>query len=222
MLGDLVVRDDAVDEAVGVEVLRGLHALGERPVVERLVDPRPEEADQRTRLGDGHVAERAPGRHHAAGGRVPQVDEVGQPGLLVRRDRRGDLRPSARTRRCPPASGCRRRPARPAAAAARRSPARRPASAARRRRRRSSRPGTRTRTPRRATRRPRIRASPVSTDSSSPVRSARRPARRRTPRRPDRGPGRCPRTERPVVEHQVDEVGRGQPVAHALDDVSRS
>ena len=54
---------------------------GERLAVERLVDPRPEEADQRARLGDGDVPERAPGGDHAAGGGVAQVDEVGQAGL---------------------------------------------------------------------------------------------------------------------------------------------
>ena len=75
---------------MGEEVLRGLHALGERLAVQRLEDARPEEADQRPRLGDGDVPERAPGRHHPAGGRVAQVDEVGQAGRLVRGDGRRD------------------------------------------------------------------------------------------------------------------------------------
>ena len=82
--------DDGVDEAVREQVLGGLHALGERLAVQRLVDPRAEEADQRARLGDGHVAERPPGGQHPAGRRGAQVDQVGQPGLLVRGDRRGD------------------------------------------------------------------------------------------------------------------------------------
>ncbi len=81
---DLLGRQDGVDDAAGVEVLRGLHALGEGPVVERLVDPGAEEADERARLGDGDVAERAPRRHHAAGGGVAQVDEVGQARGAVR------------------------------------------------------------------------------------------------------------------------------------------
>ncbi len=89
-VGDVLERQHGVDDAAGVEVLRGLHALGERLAVERLVDPRPEEADQRAGLGHGHVAQRAPGGHHPAGGGVAQVDEVGQPGLLVRGDGGGD------------------------------------------------------------------------------------------------------------------------------------
>ena len=71
-------------------MLGGLHALGERLAVERLVDPRAEEADRGARLGDRHVAERPPGGQHPAEGRVAQVDEVGQPGLLVPGDRGGD------------------------------------------------------------------------------------------------------------------------------------
>ncbi len=89
--GDLLRRDHGVDQAVGVEVLRRLDAVGERLLVERLVDPRPEEADQRTGLRDGHVTQRAPRRHHPTGRRVAEVDEVGQPGRLVRGDGRGDL-----------------------------------------------------------------------------------------------------------------------------------
>ena len=87
---DLLGRQDGVDDAAGVEVLRGLHALGERAVVERLVDPGAEEADERARLGDGDVAERAPRRHHAAGGGVAQVDEVGQARGAVRGHGGGD------------------------------------------------------------------------------------------------------------------------------------
>ncbi len=85
-VGDLLGRQDRVDDAVGVEVLRGLDAVGERPAVERLVDARTEEAHERARLGDGDVAERAPRRHHAAGGGVAEVDEVGETRGAVGRD----------------------------------------------------------------------------------------------------------------------------------------
>ena len=87
---DLVGCDDGVDDAVGVEVLGRLHAVGEGPSVERLVDPRAEEPHQGARLGDGHVAEGAPGGHHPAGRGVAQVDQVGESGGLVRRDRLAD------------------------------------------------------------------------------------------------------------------------------------
>ena len=73
------------------EVLGGLHALGERLPVERLVDPGAEEADHRARLGDRDVAERAPGGEHPAGRGVAQVDEVGQAGRLERRAGGADL-----------------------------------------------------------------------------------------------------------------------------------
>ena len=84
-------RDDAVDDAVPVQVLRGLDARRERLAVEVLVDPRPEEADQRARLGGGDVAQRPPRREHPAGRRVPQIHQVGQMRLLVQFDRGGDL-----------------------------------------------------------------------------------------------------------------------------------
>jgi len=50
-------RDHPVEEAARVEVLRGLHALGKRLAGELLVDPRAEEAEQRARLGEGHLPE---------------------------------------------------------------------------------------------------------------------------------------------------------------------
>ena len=73
-VADLLVRDDGVDQAALGEVLGGLHALGERLAVERLVDPRAEEADRGTRLGDRHVARaiprtRAPRRRSGCAGR---------------------------------------------------------------------------------------------------------------------------------------------------------
>ena len=89
-LADVVGADDRVDDAAGGEVLRRLDALGELLAVERGVDARAEEADEGLGLGGGDLAQRAPARHHAAGGRVAQVDEVGQPRGLVRGDRLGD------------------------------------------------------------------------------------------------------------------------------------
>ena len=83
--------DDAVDHPVAVQVLRGLDAGRERLAVELLVDPGPEEADQRARLGDGDVTQRAPRRENAAGRRVAQVDQIGQVRLFVQPDGRGDL-----------------------------------------------------------------------------------------------------------------------------------
>ena len=76
---------------MALQVLGGLDAGRERFAVELLVDPRTEETDQRARLGDGDVAQRAPRREHPAGRRVAQVDQIGQVGLLVQGDGRGDL-----------------------------------------------------------------------------------------------------------------------------------
>ena len=69
-LGDLLVRDDGVDQAVVGQVLGGLHARRERLAVERLVDPRAQEADRGAGLGDRDVAGRAPRGEHPAERRV--------------------------------------------------------------------------------------------------------------------------------------------------------
>ena len=53
-------RDDAVDDTVPVQVLRGLNAGREGFTVEVLVDPRAEESDECTRFGGGDVTERTP------------------------------------------------------------------------------------------------------------------------------------------------------------------
>ena len=82
---------DAVDDAVVLEVLGQLHVLGERPAVQGLEHLGPEEADQRARLGHGHVRQRAPGRVDAAGGRVAEVGQVGQLGGPVLHQRARDL-----------------------------------------------------------------------------------------------------------------------------------
>ena len=87
----LVEGNDAVDNPMAVQVLRGLHAGREWFAVQLLVHPRPEEPDQRAGLGDGDVTQRAPRREDPAGGRVAQVDEVGQVRLFVQSDGRGDL-----------------------------------------------------------------------------------------------------------------------------------
>ena len=83
-------RHDRVDDALLGEVLGPLDPVGERLALERLVDLRAEEPDQRSRLGDGHVPERPPRRVDAAGRRVAQVHEVGQPGRAVRHHGAGD------------------------------------------------------------------------------------------------------------------------------------
>ena len=106
--GQVLGGDDAVDDAGGGEVLRHLHAGPERPAVERLVDLGAEEADERARLGDGHVPERAPRGVDTAGRGVAQVHEVGQAGRPVVHQRAGDLGHPDEGRACPPASGCRR------------------------------------------------------------------------------------------------------------------
>ncbi len=90
-LGEGLHRQDRVDEPVLEEVLGRLDALGEGPLVERLVDPGAEEPDHRSRLRHGDLPERAPRREDAAGRRVTEVDEVGQPGSLELRTGRADL-----------------------------------------------------------------------------------------------------------------------------------
>lgn len=83
--------DHAVDHPVPLQVLRGLDPGGKRFAVELLVDARAQETDQRAGLGDGDVSQRAPRREHPAGGRIAQVDQVGQVCLLVQGDGCGDL-----------------------------------------------------------------------------------------------------------------------------------
>ena len=120
-LGQVLGRHDRVDDPLRGEVLGGLHAFGERLAGQSGVHLGAEEPDQRPGLGDGDVAERSPGGVDAAGGRVPQVHEVGQPGGAVVHQRAGDLHHLARTPACPPASGCRRTRSWPAPAGPRQS-----------------------------------------------------------------------------------------------------
>ena len=79
----LVGRHHGVDHAMGGEVLRGLHPGREGPTLERLVDLRPEEADQRAGLGHGDVRERSPGREDTSGCGVAEIGEVGESGGSV-------------------------------------------------------------------------------------------------------------------------------------------
>ena len=83
-------RHDGVDHALLGEVLGLLDTRRERLALERLVDLRAEEADERAGLGHRHVSQRPPRRVDAAGRRVAQVHQVGQPGRPVRHHRAGD------------------------------------------------------------------------------------------------------------------------------------
>ena len=151
---------------------------------------------------------------------MPQVDEVGQPGLLVRRDRRGDLhhlheRDGALLH--PGAAGDRRGEQRQPLGGRALDGAHQPLGGG---------------DADRAGQEPELaghhRHPPPAHQALAgdhrlvepgPLR-ARRPARRRTPRRPGRAPAACPRRRTSLVEHQVDQVRRGQPVAHVPDDVA--
>jgi hypothetical protein len=83
--------DDGVDDAFGDEVLGHLDAFGERLSVQYLVDGGPEEADQRARFGDGHMAERPPRTRRRRRPSVAQVDEIGEASCLMRHDGPADL-----------------------------------------------------------------------------------------------------------------------------------
>ncbi len=83
--------DHTVDHPVALQVLRGLDAGRKGLVVQQLVHPRTEKPDQGAWLGHGDVAQRSPRRKDAAGGRIAQVDQVGEMRLPVQLDGRGDL-----------------------------------------------------------------------------------------------------------------------------------
>ena len=89
--GELARRDDGIDQPVGVQILGGLHAFRERGAVQRLVDARPEEADQGAGLGDRQMPQGGPGGEHPARGGMPQIGDVKKVGGPVRGDRRRDL-----------------------------------------------------------------------------------------------------------------------------------
>ena len=74
-----------------------------------LDDARAGEADQRARLGDVDVAEHGVGGGDAAGGRVGEDDDVGQPGLAQAPRRRRSCAASASATGCLPACARRRR-----------------------------------------------------------------------------------------------------------------
>ena len=184
----LLGGDHGVDDAVRGEVLRGLHAGRERPPVQRLVDLRPEEADERPGLGDGHVRRASPtrrrrrrwsgaaGRRGRAGRRPGGPSAPGRSSTICDEGGRALLHAGAagrggRQQRMPSAVARR-------TAATIRSAAARPIDPARKR-------NSLTTT---ATGRPRTRPRPVSTDSSVPAFA--RPPRRARPvgsARPDDG-----------------------------------
>ena len=83
--------DDGVDDAVLVQVLPGLHIVRELLPVDGFEHAGPEEADERSGFGHGDMSQGSPGGEDAAGGRVAQVDEVGQTGPFVGDDGVGDL-----------------------------------------------------------------------------------------------------------------------------------
>ena len=74
----LVAVDHHVDHAVLEQVLRPLEALRQALADGALDHPRPGEADQRPRLGDGDVAQHGVRGGDAAGGRIGQDDDIGQ------------------------------------------------------------------------------------------------------------------------------------------------
>ena len=86
----LRVHDD-VEEAVLEQELGALEAGRQRLPDGLLDDPWPGEPDQGVRLGDDHVAQHGEAGRHAAGGRVQQDRDVGQPGLAQPAQRRRGL-----------------------------------------------------------------------------------------------------------------------------------
>jgi hypothetical protein len=73
------------------EVLGRLDACREGLSAQRSVYGGAEEPDKGAGFGERHVPERCPRGEHAAGGRVAQEDEIGQPSGLVRDNGPGDL-----------------------------------------------------------------------------------------------------------------------------------
>ncbi len=75
-------RHDLIDHAVLEEIFGALEALGQRLADRFLDDPRAGEPDDRAGLGQDDVAEHRERRRHAAGRRIGQHDDVGQPRFL--------------------------------------------------------------------------------------------------------------------------------------------
>ena len=84
--------DDDVEHAVLEQELAALEALGQLLPDRLLDDARAGEADERLRLGDVEVAQHREARGHAAGRRIGQDRDVGQPRAIEARERGADLR----------------------------------------------------------------------------------------------------------------------------------
>jgi hypothetical protein len=106
----LAAIDHHVEHAVLEQELAALKALGELLTDRLLDDPRAGKADERLRLGDVHVAEHGEARRHAAGRRIGQHRDVGEPGAIEPRQGRADLRHLHERERALPS--CARRPSR--------------------------------------------------------------------------------------------------------------
>ena len=84
--------DDQVEHAALEQELAALEAVGQLLADGLLDHARAGEADQRLRLGDVQVAEHREARGDAAGRRIGEDRDVGQPRAIEPRQRRRDLR----------------------------------------------------------------------------------------------------------------------------------
>ena len=80
--GQLGARHDLIDHAVLKQVFGALEPLGQRLADRFLDDARAGETDDRAGLGENDVAEHRERGRHAAGRRIGQHDDVGQPRFL--------------------------------------------------------------------------------------------------------------------------------------------
>ena len=81
-LGQLMTVHDHVDHAMREQVFRALEALGKLLADGLLDDPRAGKADEGTWLGHLDIAEHGIGGGHAAGRRIGEDHDIGQPGFL--------------------------------------------------------------------------------------------------------------------------------------------
>ena len=79
--------DDQIEHAVLEQELAALESLGQLLPDRLLDDARAGEADERLRLRDVHVAEHREARGHAAGRRIGQDRDVGEPRAIEPRQR---------------------------------------------------------------------------------------------------------------------------------------
>ena len=91
-LAQLVAMHDHVDHAVLGQIFGALESFRQFLADGLLDHARAGEADQRAGLGDLHVAQHRVGRGDAAGGRIGQHDDVGQPRLVQHVDADRDAR----------------------------------------------------------------------------------------------------------------------------------